>query len=345
MAKIQIYGGRARTGSILIQPFSEEAKKSCVETAAFISGFPKMAYGTDWGKDWEDNNLGFIGKSAMLLGGGEVGGFGSGIVAQITGMITSKISPMIQMLAGPDFKPPIMSDSWTQLSAQLDEAKSYIDFDLELTAFPVTRRGSVHVEGLQGDPENLNQALNMGSIECSNMWDWLELGRVASMPEHFSSAQIKDNLVSMMNNLNGESGASGKMIIDGLDQARSSLWTGVTGSWDKASIESAGKGVVQGIGTALTGLSGANKRIGYSFTVQIFDCDGKRVFNSKNGFPLDFYMTGLSFDFSPHLVRLVDSQGARRGTCPEWCKISMRLSSSTRVTPNQIISMCEWQKD
>lgn len=348
MAKIQVYGGRARTGSIVIEPFSKTALdkrdqgKLKSSMTAFLNEFPKMSYGTDWGKSWEDNNLGYIGQAAVLLGGGEAH-FGSGILGSIVSAIGGKISPMIQMMAGSSFKPPVLTDSWTQLSAQLDEAKSNIEFSVEMLAYPVLRNGYVHVEGLRGDPENLDQALNIGPRKCSSMWDWVNLGREALMPDEFSSERIKSNLAGVVNNMNGQSGTSGKLVIGGVDKA----WSGLTGMvFGDKSIQDGGNGIIEGIGEALTGLTGVSQRVGYTFTVQIFDCDGNKIFNSKApDCPLDFFITDLGFDFSPHLVQLIDDKGMRNGSCPEWCKISMTLSSSTRVSPNQVIKMCEWQKE
>ena len=346
MARIQIYGGRARTGSIILEPFSKLAEEKLRDgklkpLAAFLSEFPKMGYGTDWGS-WEENNIGFIGKAALMLGGGNAKMGGSGLTGQIVQMITSKIAPAIQMLGGANFKPPVMTDSWTQISAQLDEKMSYIDFDLELLAYPVLRKGKVHVEGLRPDSENLDQAINIGSKRCANMWDWLSLGKEAVMPEFFTTKQIENNLVGIVKNLNGKSGESGKMIIEGASKIAhvpSGLWS------DTESTESTLKGAVEGAGQILTALTGTAQRVGYSFTMQLFDCDGRRIFDSKApDSPLDFYITNLSFDFSPHIVQLIDSNGKRTGCCPEWCKIKLALSSTTRVSPNQVIKMCEWEK-
>ena len=334
MAKIQIYGGRARTGSMLLEPFSENALKDCKSVAAFLNEFPSIGDGTDWG-DGENNNTGIIGKALVALGGGELKR-GPGIA----GMILSNAPKLVQMMAGSGYKPPILTDSWTQLSAQIDEQSSYLEFKLSLLAYPVLRRGSVHVEGLRGDPDNLDQALNIGPKKTANMWDWLKLAKTAVMPEPFTTAQIKDNLASVMSNLNGESGESGKMIIEGGSKVVSGIWNGLTS--DTTSLKEGAMKSVEGVGEILTGFSGVNQRVGYSFTVQIFDANGDLVIDSKApDCPLDFYIENISFDFSPHLVQLINDQGKRRGCCPEWCRIEVTLSSSTRVSQDQIIKMCK----
>lgn len=371
MATIEIYGGRTRTGAILLEPFSDKAVKECGDFAAFLTEYPKIDYETDWGS-WEDSNVGIVGDVVSSLGGGikaggkAAGAFGvKGIKTKILNMIFNNAGKFIQLLGGSSFEPPILTDSWTQLAAQLpdDVDKAGIKFDFKIVAYPVTKRG-VHVEGLRPDSTNLNQVLNLytseRTIRCANMWEWLNLGKIAGMPEKFSVSRISENLVGIKDNLNGETGQAGKQIIEGFTGMLPSLKnvasevsplygmvSKVTSAFEseeeKAAKEAAKPmDLIKGISKIALGLSGIGQRIGYSFTVQLFDSDGNLIFNSKrSSCPLDFYISDLKLDFSPHLVKLVNSQGKRVGACPEWCKIELSLSSSTVVSPSQIVSMCD----
>lgn len=331
MAKIQIYGGKARTGSILLQPFSDDAVKRTTEVAGFLTEFPEIKYSTDWGS-WEDSNNAFVGSIVSALGGGKPAS-GRGIA----GVILGNAPTLIQALAGSGYVPPILTDKWTQLAAQLNKDGSVISLQIKMLAYPVNRGSGVHVEGLRGDPENLDQALNLRYMKSTNMWDWIKLGKEAMMPVAFTTQQISNNLGAIVDNLNGEKGTSGKMIIEGAGKIKDTIF-------GDGNFKERAKRGVSGLGDIMTGLVSANQRSGFSYTVQIFDADGNSMFNSKRpSDPLDFYITGMNLDFSPHIVRLIDSRGNKMGVSPEWCKIELTLTSSCRASLEQISKMCEYK--
>lgn len=332
MAKIQIYGGRARTGSIILSPYSEKAVENCEAMTSYITEFPSLSYATDWG-DWEDNNTGFIGKAALALGGGPLK---APKAAPGWAQTIIKAAPkFIQMMAGSSYKPPILTDSWTQLAAQLDEKSSYISLKLNLLTYPVLKR-ALHVEGLRyGD--TLSEALNMGHKKVSNMWEWMKFSRTVLMPEDFKIDQIKGNIDAVFANLNGESGDSGKLIVAGVSDIAGGMWNGTFGD---SSFKDGMMQSVKGVGEIVTAFAFSNRRVGYTFTLQLFDANGELVLDSSQGVPLDFYIEDIEFEFSPHIVQLINSKGKRQGVAPEWCKINLTVSSATRVTQEQFISMC-----
>ena len=336
MAKIQIYGGRARTGSIILSPYSEEALKRCDDMSSYITDFPALNYGTDWG-DWENNNTGFIGKAVSAFGGGDISG---AIPSSTPGWAKNLIAAFpkfIQTMGGSGYKPPVLTDSWTQLAAQLDENASYISFKFSLLTYPVLKRG-LHVEGLRyGD--TLSEALNMKSKKVSNMWEWIKFSRTAVMPEDFKIGQISENLKEMAKNLNSEKGESGKYLIDGAFDIGGGLWGATFGD---STFKEGMLRTVKGAGEIISAFAFTNKRVGYTFTFKLFDANGHVVLdtNSEHGIPLDFYIDDIEFEFSPHIVQLINSKGKRQGAAPEWCKINLTVSSATRVTQEQFISMC-----
>lgn len=336
MAKIQIYGGQARTGSIILSPYpySKDAVENCGEMSSYITDFPALNYGTDWG-DWENNNTGFIGKAVSAFGGGDISG---AIPKSTPGWAKNLIAAFpkfIQTMGGSEYKPPILTDSWTQLAAQLDEKASYISFKFSLLTYPVLKKG-LHVEGLRyGD--TLSEALNMKSKKVSNMWEWIKFSRTAVMPEDFKIDLIGKNLEATIDNLNGEKGESGKYLIEGASDVGGGLWGATFGD---STFKEGMLRTVKGAGEIISAFAFTNKRVGYTFTFQLFDARGNIVLDSSQGVPLDFYIEDIEFEFSPHIVQLINSKGKRQGVAPEWCKINLTVSSATRVTQEQFISMC-----
>ena len=239
------------------------------------------------------------------------------------------------MMAGSSYKPPILTDSWTQLAAQLDEKSSYISLKLNLLTYPVLKK-ALHVEGLRyGD--TLSEALNMGPMKVSNMWEWMKFSRTALMPEDFKIDQIKGNIDAVFANLNGESGDSGKLLVAGVSDIAGGMWNGTFGD---STFKDGMMQSVKGVGEIVTAFAFSNRRVGYTFTLQLFDANGDLVLDSSQGVPLDFYIEDIEFEFSPHIVQLINSKGKRQGVAPEWCKINLTVSSATRVTQEQFISMC-----
>lgn len=320
MSLIEIWGGRARTGTVRIEPFSDLASKECKRMTAYLQKFPQISYSTKWG-DWDHSNSEFFCEKIASLGGGR---------DNIPGKI-------IQMLGGPYYKPPIMTDKWTQLTAELDDAGAYMNIDLELIAFPLinsVKNGS-HIEGLRGDPENLYYAINHRGKALNGMWDWLKLGKVAMMPEKFKTEYILNNLAAIKDNLSTD---NGKKIIDGAKDTGRAAMSVFSGEND---IVEATSDAMHGIEKMTEGFTGVSSRIGHTFTVQILDTDDKPLINSKApDCPLDFYISSMELDFSPHIVRIVNSVGKKLGACPEYCKINIQLTSVTKVTPDQMVKMC-----
>ena len=323
-SEIEIWGGRPRQGLVEIDAFSDDAKKDVPDTyRAYITKFPEFSYGTDWGS-WDDSNSGWITKKLKTLAGGD---------DSIPGNI-------VKMLGGPYYKPPILTDKWTQLAAQLSD-DAYVKFDMEMIAYPVidTGKNGAHVEGLRYDNKNLYNILTFHGKKLNNMWDWLNLGKKALMPStKFSTDMLLGNLGAIQKNLAGK---NGNLIIGGagaVGDAIAGVFTG-NGSFG----ENASKGVA-GIEDILKGLISVGARLGHTFLMKMYDNDGRVLFNSSAPqYPVDFYISGLEFEFSPHLLKIVNADGTKRmGACPEYCKIKMTIESVTMLSPSQINDMCKY---
>lgn len=332
--EIHIYGGRARRGSISLVPISEEAREILGENkyyTAFLSEFPEIKYSTKWG-EWDKSNSAFIAsKIATFAGAGD--------------SIPGKI---VRMLAGDKYVPPILTDKWTQLSASLDDDGAYIELDLSLIAYPIINN-EIHVEGLRKDGENLYEIVQ----ETTSMFKWLELGKKCMMPKvPFSATMITDNIKSVMTAFHDKD-SSGKYVLN--DRGKQTL----------SGIKQLGSGIInlepskaiEGGETAFQGVIGVNtnnkgvkdwigNRIGSSFGVIIRDTDNSSLLNSiTECIPVfDFFIKDMKFKFSPHIVRIMNSQHKRIGCCPEFVEIDMSLQSVCKVLPSQIVDMCKYKE-
>ena len=294
-----------------------------------------MSYGTDWG-DWKNSNTGFIGKAVEAFGGGNISGAIPKSTPQLARTAIEAFPKFIQIMAGSSYKPAILTDSWTQLAAQLDENASYISFKFSLLTYPVLKK-TIHVEGLRyGD--TLSEALNMKSKKVSNMWEWIEFARTAVMPDSFKINQITDNIGYVFENLNGEKGQTGKGLIAGGKDIFGGMYDSTLGS---SSFKDGMMRTVKGAGEVIDAFAFTNSRVGYTFTMKLLDTHGNEILDSnRDGIELDFYIENIGFEFSPHVVQLIDRNGNRQGSAPEWCKIDLTISSATRVTQEQFIKMC-----
>lgn len=320
---IDIWGGRSREGIFYLEPFSDEAVKtdSLKPLLGYISKFPTFSYSTEWG-DWDHSNSEFLSSKIRSITGG-----GTSIPARI-----------VQMLAGSKLKMPVISDQWTQRVAE--NKNIYLSMEFSIIAFPVIDGSNgCHVEGMRYDSDNMNSVLMAKDKKMSSMWDWLSLGKTAMMPsKRFSTKLLGEQINAISENLQG---SSGKMMLHGASSIAHTVDGFVSGSkvsWDK-SIRTGLKGAEE----ILNGVVINGTRVGHTFTAQILDCDRKMLFNSKApDCPLDFYVTDLKFDFSQHLVKIVDERGVRKGAAPEFCEITLRLDSVTKLSPDQVLKMCNY---
>lgn len=321
---IQIWGGRPKQGAIKITPFSKDAIADLPGPYfGYLLKFPTFKYGTDWGT-WDQSNSEWISsKISSFAGGGD-----------------SIPGKLVQMLGGDYYKPPILTDEWTQLAAQLGK-EAYLDFDIDILAYPVIPKpkSGAHVEGLRYDRDNLLQVLRIGKDNASSMWDWIELGKRAMMPSRFSSKIIMDNIGAIKNNLATN---NGKLILSGVEKL-GSVVKAMNPSSDTTFGEAAKNSLV-GLEEIIQGATGAGSRIGHTFTLEIVDVDGNHLINSNAPTaPVDFYIERLDLEFSSHLVKIIDSNGRRMGSCPEYCKVSAKLTSVTKVSPEQVTKMCRYK--
>jgi hypothetical protein len=336
---INIWGGRAREGLLYLEPFSDQAsdpeKDHMTPMIAYLTKFPTMSYGTDWG-DWEHSNTEFVSSKIQgLAGGGKISAGKSN-----RGISTD----FIALLAGSGYKNPILTDQWTQTIAQNGD-KCYINLDLELVAFPVIRPGTgSHVEGMRYDSDNMDAVLNVKydgkTRRVNSFWDWLKFGKTAMMPiEKFSSSVVAENLNAIYNNMNGP---NGKMVKHGLHSMAHFIDGFIPSS--KTTISDSMRDTIKGAEEVAKGLAINGTRIGHTFTVQLFDCNRKKLLNSKApACPIDFYVTNLKFKFSPKVVKIIDDNGKRKGAGPEWCEISMTLTSVTMLSIDQVLDMCKYE--
>ena len=329
---IDVWGGRARQGIFELYPFSLDAlgesrdksqSTKCTPMFAFLNKFPTISYSTDWG-NWDESNTAFVTKSLKTFGGG-----GESIPARI-----------VQMLAGPNYQPPITSDKWTQLTAQLSDQGAYMKLDLELIAYPIFKTTSYHVEGLRYDSSNLGRILENGRNRMNSIYDWLSLGQKAMMPKQFSTKFIKDNVLGMKENLTGE-GTSGKAILAGAHKMAHVVDGIIPGN--EISFQDAVANGVAGLETFVRGVCGTHQRYGHTFTCRIRNDDRKIYIDSnKPKAPVDFYIENMSFKFSPHLVKIVDHNGNRKGITPEYALINISLKSVCAVSREQFMEMYKY---
>lgn len=317
--EIVLWDNKPKLGVLRIEPLSDEAKENLnAPLLAYIKEFPRFSYGTDWG-NWDASNSQWITDKLKTFAGGD---------DSIPGQI-------VQMLGGPYYNPPIMTDKWTQLSAQLSK-DAYLDFEFELVAYPVIRGGvnGAHVEGLRHDRDNMSEVLSFHGYEMSNFWDWLELGKKCMMPSKFSTKILKDNIDGIVDNMKGD---NGRKILNGLGNVAHSA-DGLFKS-DVTLGQSTMRGL-RGLNEIVDGVMGVGSRLGSTFCFQVYDDDGKILWNSKApSLPLDFYIENLSFKFSPHVLNIVNSKGKRVGSCPEYCVIKVKMTSVTKASPEQIQMM------
>ena len=322
--EIHIYGGRVRRGSLTLVPLSKEAQdligKNTVFTA-FLKEFPEIKYSTEW-EDWDKSNSAYIANK----------------IANFAGAGDSIPGKLVRMLAGDHYHPPILTDKWTQLSASLSESGAYIELDLSLMAYPIIN-DDIHVEGLRRDDDNLVEVVR----ESTSMFKWLQLGKKCMMPkEVFSLNMIKENIEGIWDEWsdkeNGKYTLSdrGKRAINGVRDLGSGIWN-LDAKKALTGAETAFQTIV-GVNTDKIGI-----RIGSTFGVIIRDTDNKPILNTidESIVPLDFFVTSMSFKFSPHVVRIMQNK-KRVGCCPEHCEISMTLKSVCKVLPEQIIKMCRY---
>ena len=319
--EIELWGGQnAKQGVLTIYPLSDEAKETCVNMSGYIKEFPKVSYATDWG-DWDSSNSQWITSKIKTIAGGD---------ESVPGKI-------VQMLGGQYYKPPILTDKWTQIASQLSD-DAYIKFDFEILAYPTIPKSSVgaHVEGLRYDRDNMYPAITYHDEKLSSMWDWVNLGKTAMMPATaFSTGIVKDNIAAMKKNLEED---NGKLILGGIKDVGSAA-VGVFSDFN----ESAKKGL-DGLEKVAAGVMGVGQRLGHTFCMSVTDSNGARFIDSrKPSMYVDFYIKKLNFEFSPHIVRIIDGNGKRVGACPEYCKIEMSLESVTKVSPSQMIDMFKYE--
>lgn len=317
--EIVLWDNSPRQGVLRIEPLSNEARELVdAPLLAYIKEFPSFRYGTSWG-DWDKSNSSWIASKIKTFAGG-----GDQIPAQI-----------VQMLGGSEYKPPVLTDKWTQLTAELGDA--YLDFEFTLIAYPVIPDGvdGAHVEGLRYDGDNMMEVLTFHGNKMSNYWNWLDLGKKCMMPrKEFSSRILKDNIDGIRTNLAGD---NGKKILNGIGN----LAHGADGLFksDVTMSQSLQRGV-RGLNDIVDGVMGVGSRLGSTFLFQVWDDDGKILWNSKApALPLDFYIEDLSFKFSPHILSIVNSKGKRVGSCPEYCEIKIKMTSVTKASPEQIQAM------
>lgn len=326
---IDVWGGRTRQAILELFPFSLEAlgekngqdveSLKCSPMYAYIKEFPQIEYESDWGS-WDNSNTAFVTNKLATFGGA-----GDSIPARI-----------VQMLAGPNYQPPITTDKWTQLTAQLSGG-AYMTLSMDVIAYPVFKSSKKHVEGLRYDSDNLNRILNIGKKRTSSIYDWLSLGQRAMMPEQFSTKIVKDNVLGIKENLTGE-GTSGKAILAGAHKM-AHVVDGLIPGNDVSFQEAVANGVY-GLETFVRGVCGTHQRFGHTFTLRIRDDDTKIVMDStKPKSPVDFYIENLKFRFSPHLVRIVDENGKRVGITPEYATINISLKSACAVSREQMMQM------
>lgn len=319
--EIELWGGQnAKQGVLTIYPLSDEAKATCVNMSGYIKEFPKVSYATDWG-DWDSSNSQWITSKIKTIAGGD---------ESVPGKI-------VQMLGGQYYKPPILTDKWTQIAAQLSD-DAYIKFDFEILAYPTIPKSSVgaHVEGLRYDRDNMYPAITYHDEKLSSMWDWMNLGKTAMMPATaFSTGIVKDNIAAMKKNLEED---NGKLILGGIKDVGSAA-VGVFSDFNEA----AKKGL-DGLEKVAAGVMGVGQRLGHTFCMSVTDPNGAKFIDSrKPSMYVDFYIKKLTFEFSPHIVRIIDGNGKRVGACPEYCKIEMSLESVTKVSPSQMIDMFKYE--
>lgn len=318
--EIEIWGGEnAKLGVLTIYPLSDEAKETCVNMSGYIKEFPKVSYATDWG-DWDKSNSQWITDKIKTIAGGD---------ESVPGRI-------VQMLGGQYYKPPILTDKWTQLAAQLSDA--YLKFDFEILSYPTIPKSSVgaHVEGLRYDRGNMSPAITYHDEKLSSMWDWLNLGKTAMMPSAaFSTGVVKDNIAAIKKNLTED---NGKLILGGVKDVGSAA-VGVFSDFN----QSAKKGL-DGLEKVAAGVMGVGQRLGHTFCMSVTDPNGAKFIDSrKPSMYVDFYIKKLSCEFSPHLVRIIDDNGNRVGACPEYCKVELSMESVTKVSPSQMIDMFKYE--
>lgn len=319
--EIEIWGGDPRQGIFELHPFSFNAKENQTKPLyAYLTKFPEIKYQTDWG-NWDESNSSFITNKIKTFAGA-----GDSIPARI-----------VQMLAGPTYEPPITTGPWTQLTSQMSD-ESYLTMDAELVAYPVLSNG-YHIEGLRYDKENLSQILHTGGFsgnQMSSIWDWLKLGKFCMMPKAFSAGVIPENIKKIKNNISSET-KNGKAVLWGLHE----MAHVVDFIWDEnVTVENAMRNAMHGLEAFLRGTTGTHQRYGDTFSVLIRDCDTKKFFNSNAGSPLcDFYVTKLDFKFSPHLVKIVNDEGKRKGVAPEYALINLSLKSVCKVSRVQYMNM------
>jgi hypothetical protein len=326
---IDIWGGRSRQPILELFPFSLESlgekngtqieSLRCSPMCAYIKEFPKIEYGTSWG-EWDKSNTAFVTNKITTFGGA-----GDSIPARI-----------VQMLAGPNYQPPITTDKWTQLTAQLSD-DAYMKLSAEIVAFPLFKGTTKHVEGLRYDSDNLSRATNIGAKRTSSLYDWLSLGQRAMMPEPFSTKIIKDNVMGIKENIFGE-GTSGKAILSGAHDMAHVIDGLIPGNGIDFQ-DAVAKGVY-GLETFVRGVCGTHQRFGHTFTLRIRDDDTNLFIDStKPKSPVDFYITELKFKFSQHLVKIVDENGKRKGVAPEWAVINISFKSACAVSRDQMMQM------
>lgn len=328
---IQIWGGRARQGSITLMPFSDSAVAAGIAPlTAYIADFPQISYSTDWG-DWDNSNAAFVTSTIRTLAGDTESSGGPKAMKAIR----TPYGKVIQALGGDLYRPPIMTDKWTQLVAQIP-ADAYMSISLKLHAFPVTPQGSsTHVDGLRYDTENpISSAMKIGGVKTSSMWDWISLGKTAMMPDKFSSSTVVENLQAVKSNLTS---SNGKMMLQGASKIAHvvDVVSGDVNALPRA---------LEGVSDVLTGATGARSRIGMTFGFKIRDTDQNSVMDTdKPRVPVDFFIESLSFKFSPHVVQLTsDRDGKRVGAVPEHCEIDLKLSSATKLSTDQVVEMCSY---
>lgn len=317
--EIVLWDNTPRLGVLRIEPLSDEARGLVrAPLLAYIKEFPAFTYSTSWG-DWDKSNSSWISSKIKTFAGG-----GESIPARV-----------VQMLGGSEYKPPILSDKWTQLSAELGD--SYLNFEFTLIAYPSIHDGidGSHVEGLRYDRDNMMDVLSFHGNEISNYWDWLKLGKLCMMPiKEFSTHILVDNIDGIKTNLSGD---NGKKVLNGLGNVAHSA-DGLFKS-DVTLSQSLTRGV-RGLNEIVDGVMGVGSRLGSTFTFQVWDDSGKILWNTKApSLPLDFYVENLSFKFSPHILNIVNKKGKRVGSCPEYCEIGVKLTSVTKASPEQIQSM------
>lgn len=318
---IHVWGGKPRAayvelfGNVVESEDPDVSRWSIKNTyRAWLKEIPEIQYRTDWG-NWEESNCSFVAsKIRTLAGGGESTG-----------------ARIMQMIAGSAYKPPILTDQWTQRVATITD-EAYIGFDLELVALPPYNST---VEGLKQDSNNLSELLKIkGSGAVSNMQDWLGLAKLALMPRH--SFGWKTAIEGMKSAISGATdsgrldriGSGATMILGGAKDV-------LLGDENGERIPGVKK-AVYGLEKVISAATAVDSIIGPTFRMNIRDPAGVPMLT---GGEIPFCIDEMSFKYSPRLIKMYNEAHERIGCVPEFCEIKISIKSLYKLSSDRISKM------